>query len=212
MNRSPAIWGIIGLLTGLCTLYVINTLLYLTPPNPIKARFFPTIVRLIHPLFVQNWHLFAPDPVRVNQVLTVRCRLEHGVTAWHDVTQPMLERHHRDRTSPMSRLLRIHQNAIRYYTGWMPDEWRALVCKRDPRASVCRRDHPDFARQREVGFYLLRRVAAAACDQVAGPGRTRAVQIGLLTHYPPPWSGRTRPEADGRTELIRLPWAGYLAR
>lgn len=212
MKHSPVTWGIIGVLAGLAALYVVNTVLYLTPPNPLKARFLPAIVRLAHPLFAQNWHLFAPEPVRVNHVLTVRCRTDQLVTPWRDVTQPMLDRHHRDRTSPMSRLLRVHQNAIRYYLGWLPDEWRALACRRNPRAAACRRDHPDFAQQRDVGLYLLRRVASAACDQATGPGRTRAVQIGLLIHYPPQWSGRHRPESDGRTESIRLPWASYLPR
>jgi len=212
LKLSPVIWVVIGLLAAVSTLYVVNTLLYLTPPNPVKARLFRTIVRLAHPLFAQNWHLFAPDPVRVNHVLTVRCRTEEGVTAWRDVTQPMLERHHRNRTSPMSRLLRVHQNAIRYYLGWMPDESRALLCKRDPRASVCRRDHADFAQQRDVGLYLLRRVAAATCDQMVGVGRTQAVQIGLLIQHPPLWSGRDRPPSDGRTESIRLPWTAPLAR
>lgn len=200
------LWAIIGLAACLSIAYVANTLLYLTPPNPVKARFLLTITRLAHPLFVQNWHLFAPDPVRLNHVLTIRCRTGEVVTPWHDVTSPMLERHHRSRTSPMSRLLRVHQNAIRFYLGWTPDEWRSLICKREPRAAVCRRDHLEAEQLHEAGAYLLRRVATFTCDGLVGAGRTQAVQLRVLIHQPPPWSGRHRPDADGQTRYIPLPW------
>ena len=211
MARSLLVWTVLVATGVLAAGYVLNTFLYLTPPNPVKARWLPLVTGLAHPLFAQNWHLFAPDPVRSNFVLSVRCRTTAAVSPWRDITQPMLERHHRDRTSPMSRLLRVQQNAIRLFLGSSQDEWRQLLCRRNPRSPAFRDETPQIAQQREVGVYLLRRSASDACDQIAGRGRTQAVQMRILIHTPPMWSQRDRPAAEGSTRFIPLPWAAYLS-
>jgi len=212
MVRIIGLRVFIILVVGVSAVYVANIFVYLTPPNPVKAQWLPVVTRLAHPLFAQNWHLFAPDPVRMNHVLTVRCRLGTTVTAWHDLTKPMLARHHRTRMSPMSRLLRVHQNAIRLYLGWTADEWRPLVCRRDPRSPACRGDGADLAQEREMGAHLLRRSASLFCDGLAGRGRTEAVQMRVLIHQPPFWSRRDRPDSEGHTRFISLPWMAYQPR
>lgn len=211
MVRLLLVWTVLGVMALFAGTYVVNTFLYLTPPNPVKARWLPVITAFAHPLFAQNWHLFAPDPVRTNFVLSVRCRTTAGVSPWRDVTQPMLARHHRGRTSPMSRLLRVQQNAIRMFLGFSQDEWRQLLCRRIPRSPACANESPQVARQQEVGLYLLRRAASDACDRIAGRGRTQAVQMRILIHTPPMWSQRDRPAAEGATRFIPLPWAAYLS-
>jgi hypothetical protein len=209
MRRRAVVWACFLILVSGGGAYLANSFLYLTPPNPVKAQWLPLIVGLAHPLFAQNWHLFAPDPVRSNYVLSVRCRSRAGTTPWFDVTQSLLERHHRTRTSPMSRLLRVHQNAIRLALGLSFDEWRQFACRRDPRSTTCRERLGDRARQ-EAGVYLLRRTASAVCDRVVGPGATDAVQALILVHTPPPWSRREMPASEGMTRFIRLPWSAHL--
>lgn len=209
MARSLLVWIALVIMTLFAGAYVANTFLYLTPPNPVKAQWLPLIIGLAHPLFAQNWHLFAPDPIRTNFVLSARCRTAAGASSWRDITQPMLERHHRDRTSPISRLLRVQQNAIRLYLGFSQDEWRHLLCRRNPRSPACQNESPQIARQREIGLYLLRRSASEACDRMAGRGQTQAVQMRILVHTPPMWSRRDQPATEGTTRFIPLPWAAY---
>lgn len=190
-------------------LYLANTVLYLTPPNPVKAQWLPVVFRLAHPLFAQNWHLFAPNPIRTNYVLSVRCRTQTVTSPWIDATQPLLARHHRNRTSPMSRILRVQQNAIRLFLGVTHDEWRQVICKRTPNSPACRREGPVVDRLRDAGAYLLRRTASMACDRVVGSGQTRAVQMRILMHTPPAWSRRDLPASAGLTRFIGLPWDAY---
>lgn len=209
--RAGILWSTILVLSGLSVVYAVNTFLYLTPPNPVKAVLLPIIYGLQHPLFAQNWHLFAPNPIRTNFVLTVRCRTGDAVTPWRDVTTPLLARHHRNRTSTMGRLLRVQQNAVRLAVGLSPDDWRPLICRRDPTHPSCRgRDAPARAR-REMGRIVLRRVASAACDAAVGRGRAEAVQTRILMHNPPPWSQRQLPAAAGSTRYVTLPWERYEA-
>jgi uncharacterized protein DUF5819 len=186
--------------------YVCNTVLYLAPPNPVKAQWLPVITALAHPLFVQNWHLFGPDPIRVNYVLAVQCRTRDGVSDWHDVTQPMVTRHHQNRLTPLGRLMRVHQNAIRVFLGLDYDEWRSLACRRDPSSGGCRRQQPVDARRRDIGLRLLRSAARDACDALVGPDRTQALRMRILMHTPPPWSRRFEAASQGSTEFLPIGW------
>jgi hypothetical protein len=209
MQRVILPWAAFIVVLASAGLYLANTVLYLTPPNPVKAQWLPVILRLAHPLFAQNWHLFAPNPIRTNYVLSVRCRTHTGSSPWVDATQPLLARHHRDRTSPMGRLLRIQQNAIRMFLGITPDEWRQVICRRSPDSPACRREGPVLDRLRDTGAYLLHRTASLVCDRVVGVGQTRSVQLRILMHTPPAWSRRDLPAAAGVTRVIGLPWNAY---
>ncbi|MDR7417632.1 MAG: DUF5819 family protein [Armatimonadota bacterium] len=210
MVRRIVAWGTLVLMLLGATVYVVNAFLYLTPPNPLKAAWLPLIVGLAHPLFAQNWHLFAPDPIRTNYVLLARCRTRAGITPWVDVTQSMLGRHHRARTSPMSRLLRVHLNAMRLAIGVSHDEWRQYACKRDIRSAACRGKTETGSRRREIGTYLLQRTASTVCDQRVGLGTAEAVQTRILVHTPPPWSRRSEPPSAGVTRFVPMPWTPYV--
>ncbi len=187
--------------------YVGNTLLYLTPPNPVKAQWLPVITALAHPFFVQNWHLFGPDPIRVNYVLAVQCRTREAVSEWHDVTQPMVARHHQNRLTPVGRVMRVHQNAIRIFLGLDYDEWRPLACRQDPNSPMCRRHRPADERRREIAIRLLRAAARQTCEARLGPNRTQALRMRILMHTPPPWSRRFAPATDGTTQFFPIAWS-----
>jgi hypothetical protein len=187
--------------------YVGNTVLYLAPPNPVKAQWLPLITALAHPFFAQNWHLFGPDPIRVNYVLAAQCRTREGVSDWHDVTQPMVTRHHHNRLTPLGRVMRVHQNAIRVFLGLDYNEWRMLACRRDPDSSPCRPREPVDARRKDIGLRLLRAAARADCDRRLGPGRTEALRMRILMHAPPPWSRRFDPASAGSTRFLPVEWS-----
>ncbi|MGH2374771.1 MAG: DUF5819 family protein [bacterium] len=191
--------------------YVLITVLYLAPPNPVTALHLRSINTIMYPLFAQNWHLFAPSPIRMNFVLTARCRVGDEVTEWRDITTPLLARHHEDRNSPMSRLLRTQSTAVHQVLGRTGDEWLPLVCRRDQTLPACRGEDESSRRTRERALFLINRVASAGCDRLVGIGRANAVQGRILVHNPPPWSQRHLPSDGGRTRYIPLPWGEYQA-
>jgi hypothetical protein len=197
--------GMAALVAG----YVVNTALYLAPPNPLTLRVLPVVMAIQHPWFSQNWHLFAPSPIRSNILLTVRCRVGDRITPWHDPMSPWLAAHHRSRLSPMGKLLRLPMNAMFMVLGRTSDDWRHLLCRRTPDAPPCRETDPGMRRQREVGLLVLRRIASATCDRLAGPARADAVQPRILIHDPPPWSRRHLPAEAGTTRYVLLPWMPY---
>lgn len=212
MGRIIAAWAAVAVATALSTTYVATTFLYLSPPNPLALRLWPIILKIEHPFFAQNWHLFAPNPIRTNLVLAVRCRVGDRVSPWRDPFAPLLARHHVNRITPMGKVIRIPGTAIHLVLGWSSDEWRLLLCRRARGQPACRGEDPTAIRRRELGQFLVQRIASLACDDTAGPDQASQVQARILIHEPPPWSQRLMPNEAGSTKYIELPWLPYMPK
>lgn len=72
------------------------TALHVTPVNPLKVEHERLVSAWIGPVFEQNWKLFAPDPIAIDQGLLVRTRDAAGnETEFVDLSTPFLEdKHH----------------------------------------------------------------------------------------------------------------------
>lgn len=88
-------------------------------------------------LFVQNWHLFAPDPLTVNLKLYVRAKYDDPTikkeveTEWHDITRHMIAVNDRSLFSPYNRMLRIAMGYInQLHIGGMDDLTYRIVQKK----------------------------------------------------------------------------------
>lgn len=80
---------------GILLVHIMMTFLHVTPINPAKVQHEALVSRWTEPLFDQNWKLFAPDPIAVDQGLLVRAQLTDGtVTEYADVVTPYLEAKH----------------------------------------------------------------------------------------------------------------------
>lgn len=205
---------LIGAVAAACALvYIANTVLYLTPPNPLKAMLLPTIMRIEAPLFAQNWHLFAPRPIDRNYVIEVRCRYAGRatvLTAWRDITTPFLVRHHETRISPMGNLLRVQQSALRYVMNQRPDDWAVLFCRKAGRLTPDCYASQWTRKMQADGFLILDRIASRECDRALGLGRTSFVQFRVLVEYPPVWSKRDQPGVS-KVDVFMYPWLPYQA-
>lgn len=195
------------------------TLAYLTPFNPIKMRFFSTIYAYMHPLFSQDWHLFAPDPIRDSRVLTISCRLRQATgetidTAWADISTPRLEEHYRNRFAPADRLDRPTSNAMQQL--FETNELTILLDKHRPP------DNPEYNKTvdeltkadeqgREHSRNMMNRIASAHCDQLYGYGRTEAVRTRIVFLQFPRFSKRHMPDSAGEFSEVILDWAPYQA-
>src|SRR4051794_17762784 len=65
-----------GVLVMVLSIHFGMTLVYLMPLNPIVLRVAPVVDGYMVPWFVQDWHLFAPNPINETHMLLVSCRLQ----------------------------------------------------------------------------------------------------------------------------------------
>lgn len=140
-----------------------NVWLYLTPMNPIKIAFWEPVQRYIHPLFVQNWQLFAPAPIDRDELMMVKTRWRDRTTEqvweteWIDLTTPVYHAIHRTRIGPYSKLARP-------FTGL-----QQMAVHTDPTAQSIRDD---------AVRALLERFRASSAGRRAGvPGRAAADSV-----------------------------------
>ncbi|MEE1783988.1 DUF5819 family protein [Streptomyces sp. SP17BM10] len=85
----------VGIAAALCMavalVHVVMVFLYVAPPNEVSQRYRKQINAWIHPLFEQNWRLFAPDPQSVTQQISARTlhtspEGSREVSDWFDLT------------------------------------------------------------------------------------------------------------------------------
>ncbi len=193
------------------------TVAYLTPLNPVKLRIYDVILAYMHPFFVQNWHLFAPDPVKDTRVLTVACRLKQPdgrtvVTDWVDISTPFRQARYRNRFTPADRLDRPQSSAV--HAIFNRDEMLATLLKHRTKEPSEYNELVDElaqidARERQNGVLLLNRIASAHCDRLYGRGRTEAVRVRIVILRFPRFSQRHLPDEAGELSYILLDWAPY---
>lgn len=110
-------WSIKAVVLALITALVVHYAIiwvYLTPDNPLKLSVWKQVSGYVHPIFAQNWQLFAPNPISQDELVHVKVRWrEEGTqkvweTAWIDLTTPIFNGIHRTRIGPYSKLARPH--------------------------------------------------------------------------------------------------------
>ncbi|MFD3699847.1 DUF5819 family protein [Streptomyces sp. NPDC058646] len=70
LKAGPAAVVVLCLATAL--IHVLLVFLHVAPPNVVSQLYSRPINAWIHPLFEQNWRLFAPDPESVNRQISAR--------------------------------------------------------------------------------------------------------------------------------------------
>lgn len=175
------------------------------PLSPLKLRYYPHVARYLEPYFAQNWMLFAPDPLSDDRGILVRARCaDQTVTAFYDVTSPLIDRvqHNRFFPSRMSRL--VTSNAVQLAA---PDP--VLARLREAEKTEDRPQLPLLPQEkttqeearRALERYGLSQLPAGACA-----GRPDSVQLRMYVHQPPPWSQRKDPSARGVTDAHDYDW------
>lgn len=107
---------IIILITFIFIVHFTFTLLYNFPLNPINNKYNNSIQNYMDPLFRQNWKLFGPDPVSVNNILYIRGEYKNKngelkKTEWIDASTPFNTVVHNNRLTPL-RLVNSMRSSI----------------------------------------------------------------------------------------------------
>jgi hypothetical protein len=164
------------------------------PNNPISLAASDVVERYVHPLFVQNWNFFAPEPISMTVTVWARAATcdRHGrcsATGWHDISDPLIESERQNRLTSLEIVQLMLSNAAiefenraaaagkLHHQKGQSDAGRTLAYSIDP-----------------LDAMILARTSAAALRQTYPAKRFDRIQFGLSS-YPFPRFTHMR-EAD----------------
>ena len=197
----------VGLVKALAVVWLVAhfglTVIHVMPINPLKNEIGYTADSFLKPVFVQNWSLFAPDPIQTNYNLLVRPLTDGEAAAydasgalpdggWYDLSSPLWARFQANRFSAYDRLTRVHSAAVRQYiSGGIDLVAIGKSCQKgDTEACDLLTERRDERRDESSG--MLGRTASSFCQDLAASGRpcTGRVAMRIRTVGSVPWSER----------------------
>ena len=200
---AVAVVGIVGLT------YTGAALVTAGPITPLSLTFTPAASKIVDPYLVQNWQLFAPDPISEERGAVARVRCADGTeTEFVDITTEHIEAIHDTRFFP-SRQSRVISNGM--FNMFLEDpylsRYRDSVDETATEAASDLLVHasPEELELREQGEQVLANFAAWSLADSC-PDGVEAAQLRYVLHQFPRWSERDRWEDDGDVEILESAW------
>ncbi|NWF27218.1 hypothetical protein HW130_13195 [Streptomyces sp. PKU-EA00015] len=173
------------------------------PATPLKVRHFDKVKGYLNPYFLQNWMLFAPDPLADDRGVLARAQCRDGsVTDYHDVTTPYVRAAQESRFFPsrMSRLVSAPMQSINA-TDPLLDRLREKhkddIAKDQKDAKGKVRLMPEEQKAQDNAVRFLSRYSLTQMPDACG-GDPRRIQVRMYVRELPPWSKRNAPAKAGK--------------
>ena len=182
--------------------------LYLLPLNPLKLAYNTQVMGYINPLFTQNWHLFAPNPVDTSMSLVGKCRGAGVDTPWFDVTYGITERlGPRAFASSLSSVLHLQLSLARQYLFGFVELEPLLqeLCLDQPTVDYCRMQRASTDAVREEAKQALVRLVTDLCVD-SDLRAVDSVYVRIVDLEFPRFSERHLPDTAGTAHYVDIEW------
>lgn len=207
---AVAVVGAVGVV------YVGAAVITAGPITPMSVALTPAASVVTEPYLVQNWQLFAPDPISEERGAVARLRCADGTTTeFVDITSEHVEAIHATRFFP-SRQSRIVSNSM--FNLFLEDPYLARyreslssepgadsvedTSSADPLLPIS----PDEVAVREQGEQVLANFAHWSLADRCPEGDASDVQLRYVLHQFPRWSERHQWRENGETEILESGW------
>ncbi|WP_261954911.1 DUF5819 family protein [Streptomyces nigrescens] len=197
------------------------TALYEMPFNPVKEKYGEEITSYMLPYFVQDWHLFAPDPIDRDNGVLVRAKKRQPdgsviTTKWTDVTSPSLQQLYGERLWP-SRGFRVTSGLPQLLETWRDPELEKMRKKNqvaDTPGKGVRKgkkevENPPLSQgekdSRDAAIRFAQSFATAQAGKLWGSD-IEYVQVRIVTNIFPRFSQRYARDAKGKVSYYDLAW------
>ncbi len=206
------------LVAAVLGLHFTATAIFLQPANPLRDRLYPLTSAYLGEYFMQNWRLFAPEPMEPSKRFWVSCRIEDRsgkviATEPQDISAPHYAALHATRLSPSQRLLRAQLYPLTFVHPPTDEFVDALIDFRDESDPKLRAIGEAVAKAqqtaREDGLDTLARVASVECARRYPAARTTSVGILYSHEKAPPFSKRNEPRTVGKVERLDYGWHDF---
>lgn len=202
-------WGVVLLVMLVFTVHFTATAIYLTPLNPIKLALYRYVHAWMNPLFTQNWHLFAPNPLASNSSLVTKCRSGTTESGWIDVTHAVLDRYYANRLSTAKAIGGMQVNALQavIHRGLpFEDPTFTSFCASEPEHGFCRHQQETARIAFDRAHRILVGMATDGCEVIMRGMQVEKVFIRVTEVIFPRFSERLKSDYEGKTVVYDFGW------
>ncbi|MEJ7440287.1 MULTISPECIES: DUF5819 family protein [Staphylococcus] len=172
--------------------------------NPITHKINREIEGYMNPIFEQNWHLFAPDPISNNTAIQVQYQEKNSnkKSEWLEVTQTMTEQMHKNYFSPYNRIGRI-ANAVSENMLTVDSETLDLIkkLKKEGKSNELKKIDDLKEKKYNTNLKMLNSYTSAYLKSVYPNKDIKSIKIRILKKEGTPFSKR-KEEKNSKWTII----------
>lgn len=185
------------------------TALYVLPLNPVQAKGVQLINGYMHPLFIQNWQLFAPNPLSNNVYVFLKAQYSDGEESeWYDLSSQSYKNNQERRISPNNRLVRIGTSA--FLQAVRKDETlEKLKGKISDEELIALEEERGINKHQEQGIDILYSYAQPYVSKLPNSEDIEKIRIRILIEEAIPYSNKDNSEAKPERTHVTFDWKEY---
>jgi hypothetical protein len=188
-------------------------ILQVMPLNPLSLSLGNAVKSYTTPLFKQNWHLFAPNPISSNRLIYIKLRTKtKQESGWIDITTPLIQAKFTHYVTPMNKISHIPS---KIFSQMYQSNERSVKLKLKSRNQEKSRVHMAIDQVQDMKGErtkeLIYRFAFAAATKILPPQQIDAINIRLVNEKAVPYAERNNPHASTERKYHELGWRPYTA-
>lgn len=178
------------------------------PYNPITNKHQQSIDQYMNPVFSQNWHLFAPEPVAHNDGIQVKVEFaDSRDSGWVDITTPMIDEMHKNYFSPLNRMARISTGIVSELTS--EEELVLNYRKKLEESDGKKNEVKELDKQQEKKFEqneeLLYRYGSAYVKYLYPEDKVKSIELRIIRQDNTPFSKRKDKKKNDWKVVLEFP-------
>ncbi|WP_025151108.1 DUF5819 family protein [Bacillus sp. H1a] len=188
-------------------------MLSVMPPNPIFTKHKKLIDSYTSPVFSQNWHLFAPNPITKNYTVYIQAKVEGKksnefvTTDWIDTSTPLVLENKRNPISPINRLVRI-PTGVQDQMHIQDETFIKYINKKE------NTDNDKMLKEIEKnvderGQEILQRFGNSMATKYISDAKIKEVRVKWIIEDPVPFSKKDDKNYKTKTSAITFDWKPY---
>ncbi|NPC91741.1 DNA-directed RNA polymerase subunit beta [Bacillus sp. WMMC1349] len=199
----------------ICILFVFHfslTALYVLPFNPIKNKINAPILAYMHPLFAQNWQLFAPNPLSRDTYVNVQVRDKNGEeSSWIDISTPLYDANHKNRISPINTLVRLGTGAYMQTVNEdkLMNKIELKKSMENPHLESQNNKDKELTDYQKDGIQMLYNLGQHYAEIYFKNQNIEELRVRVLRTEPIPFSKRNNQDYERKQTYITYDWEKY---
>ena len=204
---------IVIFLSAILLMHFSIIMLSVIPPNPIFTKHKKIIDSYTYPLFTQNWHLFAPNPITKNYTVYIQAKVQDKnskeilTTDWIDTSTPLVVENKKNPISPINRLVRI-PTGVQDQMHIQDETFLQYVNKKENTKNdeMIKKIEKSIDKR---GQEILQRFGNSVATKYIDSSKIKEVRVKWIIEDPVPFSKKDDKNYKTDTSAVTFDWKPY---